>query len=54
MLLAHQKPYYIGDQEIISEKLDVIELASSMTLGHILRARSLLRLNPTQMLYVIF
>ena len=31
---------YIGDQQLRSEKLDIIDLVSSMTFGHILRARS--------------
>ena len=40
MLLGHQRPCYIGDQKMRNEELDIIDLVSTMTLGHILKARS--------------
>ena len=35
MLLGHQRPCYIGDQKMRGEELDIIDLVSTMTLGHI-------------------
>ena len=40
ILLGHQRPHYVGEHQMEGEKLDIIDLISTMTLGHILRARS--------------
>ena len=40
LVLGHQRPHYIGAHQMESEKLEIIDLISTMTLGHILRARS--------------
>ena len=54
MLLGHQRPCYIGDQKMRSEELDIIDLVSTMTLGHILKARSSnMALNPPSLLISI-
>ena len=39
ILLGHQRPHYIGAHQMESEKLEIIDLISTMTLGNILRAR---------------
>ena len=54
MLLGHQRHYYIGDQQLRSKELDIIDLLSSMTLGHVLRARSsCMTLRPPSLLISI-
>jgi len=40
ILLGHQMPHYIGAHQMESEKFEIIDLISTMTLGHILKARS--------------
>ena len=37
----HQKPHYNGTHQMDAEKIEIIDLISTMTLGHILRARSM-------------
>ena len=54
MLLGHQRPCYIGDQKMRSEELDIIDLVSTMTLGHIQKARSSnMALSPPSLLISI-
>ena len=52
--LPHQRPHYVGEHQMEGEKLDIIDLISTMTLGHILRARSSgLELSPPGLLISI-
>ena len=40
IVLGHQRPHYNGTHQMDAEKIEIIDLISTMTLGHILRARS--------------
>ena len=40
MLLSHERPHYIAGERVMEEYLSLVDLVSTMTMSHILQARS--------------
>ena len=40
MLLSHERPHYIAGERVREEYLSIVDLVSTMTMSHILQARS--------------